>query len=73
MKYWDPVFDSKVFTEGDIVWLEVGPVRGYHEIRAIGRKEVFVRHLPKWEISLRRLKGRWRRYWIRRKRRKHSW
>ena len=68
LKYWHPVLDSKVFMEGDVVWVEVEPAVGYHEVWAVVGREVLLRHMFRWEVFLRRVRGRWRRFWIRRRR-----
>ena len=67
-KYWHPVAEAHLFAKGYIIWIDQGPYYGYNEVLAVGRKELLVRHLPRWEVWLRHLRGRWRRFWIRRRR-----
>lgn len=67
-RYWYPVLDPKVFSVGDVIWLDIGEAYGYHEVRVLGHGEILVRHIPWWEVWLRQVRGRWRRFWIRRRR-----
>jgi hypothetical protein len=62
---WHPVLDPRAFDRGDIIWVDSGSHHGYNEVRALGQRELLLRHIPWWEVWLRRIRGRARRWWIR--------
>jgi hypothetical protein len=59
-QHWHPVLESKVFSVGDLIWIDIGPHAGYNEVRALGRKELLLRKIPWWEVWLRKVRARLR-------------
>lgn len=67
-QWWYSVESTSLYKVGDIVWVQKGEHKGYNEVRAVGRREILLRPLSRWDVWKRHAKGKWRRYWIRRRR-----
>jgi hypothetical protein len=64
-RFWYPVLDERVFSRGDVIWIDRGPSVGRHEVKVLGHRELLVHPIGKWEELARRWRGRLRRWWIR--------
>lgn len=63
-QFWYPVLDSSFFQYGDVIWVETTTQPGYHEVLGTMRGAILVRPMTNAELCWRRRKGRWRRFWL---------
>lgn len=58
-RLWYPVFRPRDYPVGHVVWLTLAPHKGWYEVLAHGRGEIYVRRLG-WRERVAHLVGRLR-------------